>query len=68
MFTTVMHLTMNSAMQRPVDQAMQWHAHSSSKRRARSGNVSRTVARPPRHQPARHAILADSLKIAAGYY
>lgn len=67
MFTTIMHLSINAAMQRSVDAPNGLPAKDMS-RKAVSAEPSPTVPRGPRRPRATPRILADTLRIAAGFY
>ena len=66
MFTTIMHLSINAAMQRPVD-ALPSPQGQPQRISAPGRAAPKPVSRPAR-RPAKTPILADSLRIAAGFY
>lgn len=68
MFTTIMHLTMNTAMQRPLDGLLGREPRQNlPHKRSHTRTASKLGCGAPRRS-VKHAILADSLRIAAGYY
>lgn len=68
MFTTIIHLTMNTAMQRPVAPLPERQSARNKPQKPISTPAISKLRRRDRHEPARPPILADSLRIAAGFY
>lgn len=68
MFTTIMHLTMNTAMQRPVAPVLERQSARNGPHKPVSTRRISKAARRPQRQPATQPILADTLRIATGFY
>lgn len=66
MFTTIMHLSINAALQRPVD-ALPSAAEKPARTAAPVRSAPKTVGGPGQRS-LKAPILADSLRIAAGFY